>query len=85
MIDELETMNTPVETDEEWRLRKVIERVDTIRKQKLLDTDWYVIRQQETGEVIPEAVLTYRQSLRDITNQEGYPYEVVWPTQPNPS
>ena len=24
----------------------------------------------------------YRQSLRDITNQSGYPTEVVWPTKP---
>jgi hypothetical protein len=25
---------------------------------------------------------TYRQALRDITKQSGYPFNVVWPTQP---
>ena len=25
---------------------------------------------------------TYRQALRDITAQEGYPFNVVWPTEP---
>jgi hypothetical protein len=24
----------------------------------------------------------YRQQLRDVTSQSGYPYEVVWPTKP---
>ena len=26
---------------------------------------------------------TYRQQLRDIPSQSGYPYEVVWPTTPS--
>ena len=25
---------------------------------------------------------SYRQALRDITTQEGYPFNVIWPTQP---
>jgi len=25
---------------------------------------------------------TYRQALRDITEQEGFPYQVTWPTKP---
>lgn len=25
---------------------------------------------------------TYRQELRDITDQPGYPFNVIWPTQP---
>lgn len=29
-----------------------------------------------------EAWATYRQALRDITDQPGYPLEVVWPTPP---
>jgi hypothetical protein len=24
----------------------------------------------------------YRQALRDITDQPGYPYDIVWPTPP---
>jgi hypothetical protein len=25
---------------------------------------------------------TYRQELRDVTDQPGYPYDIVWPTPP---
>lgn len=25
---------------------------------------------------------TYRQALRDITNQEGFPREIIWPVKP---
>lgn len=25
---------------------------------------------------------TYRQELRDITSQSGYPFDVIWPTKP---
>jgi DMSO/TMAO reductase YedYZ molybdopterin-dependent catalytic subunit len=27
-----------------------------------------------------EAMTTYRQALRDIPNQDGFPFDVVWPT-----
>jgi hypothetical protein len=29
-----------------------------------------------------EAWATYRQALRDVTAQEGFPWEVVWPEEP---
>lgn len=29
-----------------------------------------------------QAWATYRQALRDITTQEGYPFNVIWPTKP---
>lgn len=45
-------------------------------------SDWVAIRAQETGEAIPEEWATYRQALRDITDQAGYPENVVWPTKP---
>jgi hypothetical protein len=28
------------------------------------------------------AMAEYRQALRDITSQEGFPYDVTWPTKP---
>lgn len=30
-----------------------------------------------------QAWATYRKALRDITTQEGYPFNVIWPTKPN--
>lgn len=30
-----------------------------------------------------DAVATYRQELLDITDQEGFPYDITWPTKPS--
>ena len=29
-----------------------------------------------------QAWATYRQELRDVTSQSGYPFNVIWPTKP---
>lgn len=50
------------------------------RNAKLAASDW------TQGKDIPDAVSTpwaaYRQALRNITTQTGFPWEVQWPTQP---
>jgi hypothetical protein len=48
----------------------------------LAQSDWVVIVHTEKGVSIPEDWQTYRQSLRDITAQSGFPYNVSWPTVP---
>jgi hypothetical protein len=48
----------------------------------LRDTDWIVIKAYERNENIPVEWEVYRQALRDITTQEGFPHSVVWPTKP---
>ena len=52
------------------------------RDNLLADSDWRVIKAQETGTPMSQAWVDYRQSLRDITNQTGFPHDVVWPTKP---
>lgn len=57
----------------------------SVRSQRdslLASTDWIVIKSYERGENIPAEWELYRQSLRDITAQEGFPYSVEWPTNP---
>ena len=49
------------------------------RNNLLADTDW---TQVADAPVDQAAWATYRQALRDITSQEGFPYNVVWPTKP---
>lgn len=49
------------------------------RDKKLSDTDW---TQVADAPVDSQAWAVYRQSLRDIPSQEGFPWNVVWPTQP---
>ena len=52
------------------------------RNHRLTDTDWVVARATETGTAIPDDWKTYRQALRDIPSQEGFPFSVTWPTKP---
>lgn len=34
------------------------------------------------GDVLSNRIAVYRQALRDIPQQEGFPYNVVWPEKP---
>lgn len=52
------------------------------RDRLLSETDWIVIKAYERNENIPMEWEVYRQALRDITAQAGFPYEVTWPTKP---
>lgn len=53
------------------------------RDMLLTQSDWVVVRAIDQGTSIPTDWQTYRQALRDITNQSGYPTNVVWPVAPN--
>ena len=53
------------------------------RDMLLSQSDWVVVRAVDQGTPIPTDWQTYRQALRDITNQSGYPTNVVWPVAPN--
>ena len=53
--------------------------VRTSRNDMLKDCDWTQI----TDSTADKAVwATYRQALRDVTAQAGFPWNVDWPTQP---
>lgn len=59
------------------------ERNIRLRRDGLLqETDWVVAKSYERGEPVPSDWASYRQALRDITAQAGFPYSVVWPTKP---
>lgn len=47
----------------------------------LAASDWTVTRAVETGSSLPTAWSTYRQALRDITEQQD-PFNINWPTPP---
>jgi hypothetical protein len=55
-----------------------------IRLELLQSTDWTDTSSAplRLGEKIYNQWQTYRQQLRDITSQSGYPFNVVWPTPP---
>ena len=49
---------------------------------KLALTDWAVLPDVQISEARKQQFLSYRQQLRDITDQPGFPWEIVWPEQP---
>jgi hypothetical protein len=53
--------------------------VRTERTEKLKDSDW---TQVADASVDKAAWAVYRQALRDITGQQGFPWTITWPTQP---
>jgi len=48
------------------------------RDMRLRETDWMAL----SDNTMTPAWASYRQALRDITEQAGFPYSVVWPTKP---
>ena len=49
------------------------------RNKRLADTDHYAL--SDTAAMTTE-MSTYRQALRDITSQSGFPFSVTWPVRP---
>jgi len=56
--------------------------VRTSRDAKLKETDWIVIKNLELNANIPGAWEVYRQALRDIPAQSGFPFTITWPVAP---
>ncbi len=48
------------------------------RNRLLAETDYLAL----SDNTMSAAMTTYRQALRDITNQSGFPTSVTWPTKP---
>lgn len=52
------------------------------RNHKLMFSDWTQIADAPLTQEQKQAWTIYRQALRDITSQAGFPWNVSWPTQP---
>jgi hypothetical protein len=50
------------------------------RNAKLVATDW--TQAVDVPQAIKDSYAPYRQALRDLPTQAGFPNEIVWPTQP---
>ena len=44
--------------------------------------DWVVVRAYEASAAVPEAWAAYRQALRDVPDQSGFPATINWPVSP---
>lgn len=87
--------STPVQIDDAWNqawditdatpeqvAERTNERARSVRQERnqfLSNCDW---TQLPDAPVNSAAWATYRQSLRDISSQPGFPWEITWPVEP---
>lgn len=65
---------------------RTINKSEEVRQQRdelLSSTDWRVIKATETN--TPESIewMQYREDLRNVPQQEGFPWNIDWPVTPN--
>jgi hypothetical protein len=83
--DEEGNVTTAAQNEAAYKAGKDAEQATSVRAtrdDKLKETDWKVIKAAETSTSLASEWATYRQALRDVTAQSGFPWEVTWPTQP---
>lgn len=76
---------TPPEVEAHLNPPPVPPTADDVRAErdaKLSACDWIVIRAQETGQPVPQEWADYRQALRDVPEQPGFPEDIEWPAEP---
>ena len=76
---------TAVEQEAAYKAMKDTEQAKSVRASRdtlLAECDWVAIKAFETGTPVSAQWATYRQALRDITTQAGFPWTVEWPVQP---
>jgi len=77
-----EPAKTAAENESAYKAAKDAEQAKSVRNsrtEKLKDSDWTQIADSTADKA---AWATYRQALRDITSQSGFPWEVTWPDAP---
>jgi hypothetical protein len=74
---------TAAEQETAYKAMKDAEQAKSVRNQRtqlLKDCDWTQIADSTADKT---AWATYRQALRDITGQAGFPWTITWPNDPN--
>jgi hypothetical protein len=80
--DDAGNVTSAADNEAAYKAAKDAEQAKSVRQQrgeKLKDSDW---TQVADATVDKAAWATYRQALRDVTGQEGFPWTITWPTQP---
>ena len=76
------TVTTAAEQEAAYKAMKDEEQAKAVRQQpgeKLKETDWTQVADAPVDKALWAA---YRQALRDVTTQEGFPWTVTWPVEP---
>lgn len=70
---------TEVWTETQRELAVAEKNIRDQRNQLLSQTDWT----QLSDSSVASTWTTYRQELRDVPGQDGFPYSVTWPAEPS--
>ena len=69
--------------DIEAETQSLSAKVRAQRDRILAQSDWRVMKSAETGTPMDADWEAYRQALRDVPQQEGFPQTVEWPNDPD--
>lgn len=75
-VDDMDSATAQALDDEQAKV------IRATRDNRLAECDWVVIKAYETNTNIPAIWEIYRQQLRDVPQQSGFPWEVIWPSKP---
>jgi hypothetical protein len=79
--DEEGVTHTKAEQEAAYQAKLDADAAQAVRTQRdalLAETDYLAL----SDNTLSADMASYRQSLRDITNQAGFPHEVTWPVKP---
>lgn len=79
--DEEGVTHTKAEQEAAYQAKLDADAAQAVRTQRdalLAETDYLAL----SDNTLPADMASYRQSLRDITSQDGFPHEVTWPVKP---
>lgn len=74
----LKNIRTAAEVEAE-HLESLANAARAKRDALIKETDFYVLPDYPAA---PEGIAEYRQALRDITEQPGFPHSIDWPQMP---
>lgn len=93
------TEDTPVSINGQWTQVWMVQNLPSVkvaennenkaksarntRDMYLAESDWVVTKALEAGQTVPADWVTYRQALRDVPAQGGFPASITWPTKPS--
>nr|DAL76070.1 MAG TPA: tail assembly chaperone protein [Caudoviricetes sp.] len=76
-VRRFQIVKAPEPTDEELSTQ-----ARTERDRKIAKTDYYMMSDYPSNPQNLEELKVYRQALRDVPKQEGFPMDVRWPDVP---
>jgi len=84
-VDEDGVTVTKASQEEAYTATKDAEAATTARATRdglIASCDWMAIKAFEGGTTVSTEWATYRQALRDVSAQEGFPNDITWPEKP---